>query len=299
MARKVTKAVIPVAGLASRLLPATKAVPKAMLPVVDKPVIQYIVEEAAASGIEEVIVVSSRGQHSIEDHFDRYFELETRLNLAGKTAALEEVMKPASLVNMVFVRQPEPLGNGHAVLCARQLVGNEPFAMLWGDDFVAPGPSGEPCLTQMLRAFDKYDSSILAAMRVPPEECNKYGMIAADPVDERTLRVHGIVEKPAIDNSPSDLAQVKGCILTPEIFEILARTPAQKGNEIWLMDAIQALIALQPVYAYIFEGRRFDTGNALDYLKTNIEVSLTRPDLAAALKTYLRELVARLAGETG
>jgi UTP--glucose-1-phosphate uridylyltransferase len=171
--------------------------------------------------------------------------------------------------------------------------------MLWPDDLVVPGPSGEPCLAQMLRAFEKYDCSILAAMRVPRQDWNKYGMIAADPIDERTLRVRSIVEKPPIDESPSDLAQVKGCILTPEIFEILGRTPASKGNEIWLMDAIQDLIAIQPVYAYIFEGRRFDTGNALDYLKANIEVSLARPDMAGALKLYLRNLVDGLSGKPG
>lgn len=270
-----------------------------MLPIIDKPVIQYIVEEAAAAGIEEVIVIVSRGQQAIEDHFDRYFELETRLRQAGKTALLDEVVKPAKLANMVFVRQAEPLGNGHAVLCARRIVGNEPFAMLWGDDLVIPGPSGEPCLSQMLRAFEKYDASILAAMRVPRQDWNKYGMIAADPIDDRTLRVRSIVEKPPIEQSPSDLAQVKGCILTPEIFELLASTPAQQGNEIWLMDAIQALIASQPVYAYIFEGKRFDAGNALDYLKTNIEVALNRPDLADALKRYLRELMQGLSGNAG
>lgn len=299
MARKVTKAVIPAAGLGTRMLPATKAVPKEMLPVVDKPVIQYIVEDAAASGIEEVIVITSRGKHAIEDHFDRYFELETRLAQAGKTSQLEAVVKPTTLARLVFVRQPEPLGNGHAVLCAREVVGDEPFAMLWGDDFVSPGPSGEPCLTQMLRAFEKYDSSVLAAMRVPREDWNKYGMIAADPIDERTLRVRSIVEKPAIEDAPSDLAQVTGCILTPEIFSILARTPAQKGNEIWLMDAIQELIKIQPVYAYIFEGRRYDTGNTLEFLKTNIEISLKRPDIAGPLKRYLRELVEGLASDSG
>jgi len=170
-------------------------------------------------------------------------------------------------------------------------VRDEPFAMLWGDDLVAPGPSGEPCLAQMLRAFEKYDGSILAAMRVPRNDWNKYGMIAADPIDDRVLRVRSIVEKPPIDQSPSDLAQVKGYVLPPEIFEVLARTQAKHGNEIWLVDAIQELIAVQPVYAYIFEGKRFDTGNALDYLKANIEIALARPDLADALKLYLRELV--------
>jgi UTP--glucose-1-phosphate uridylyltransferase len=270
-----------------------------MLPVIDKPVLQYIVEEAAASGIEEVIVITSRGQQAIEDHFDRYFELESRLQQTGKVGLLEEVVRPATLARMVFVRQAEPLGNGHAVLCARQIVGDEPFAMLWGDDLVMPGPGEQPCLTQLLRTFEHYDSSILAAMRVPREEWNKYGMIGAEPIDGRTLRVRSIVEKPPIDESPSDLAQVKGCILTPEIFEILARTPAKKGNEIWLMDAIQQLIAAQPVYAYIFEGKRFDTGNALDYLKTNIEYGLARPDLAEAFKAYLCDLVRGLSGDPG
>jgi UTP--glucose-1-phosphate uridylyltransferase len=290
MARKVRKAVIPAAGLGSRLLPATKAVPKEMLPIVDKPVLQYIVEEAAASGIEEVIIVTSRGKQAIEDHFDRHFELEYRLKAQGKTALLEAVVHAATMVNVVFVRQPEPLGNGHAVLCARDVVGNEPFAMSWGDDFVYTVPPEEPCLAQLIHVFEKYDASVLAAVRVPREDWNKYGMIAADPVDDRTYRVRSIIEKPAIDDSPSDLAQVKGSVLTPEIFEMLASTPSQRG-EIWLADAVHALIGIQPVYAYAFSGRRYDTGNALEYLKTNVEMALTHPELRGPLQEYLEELV--------
>jgi UTP--glucose-1-phosphate uridylyltransferase len=288
MARKVRKAVIPAAGLGSRLLPATKAVPKEMLPVVDKPVIQYIVEEAAASGIEQVVIITSRGKTPLEDHFDRHFELEYRLKQLGKTALLEAVVKAATLVEVVFVRQPEPLGNGHAVLCARDVVGNEPFAMMWGDDFV---DSEVPCLAQLLRVFEQYDASVLAAVRVPREDWNKYGMIAGEPVDERTFRVRSIIEKPSIEESPSDLGQVKGSVLTPEIFDMLAKTPPKKGNEIWLVDAIHSLISIQPVYAYLFEGRRYDAGNALEFLKANVELALARPDLQGPLKEYLQTLV--------
>jgi UTP--glucose-1-phosphate uridylyltransferase len=291
--RKVRKAVIPAAGLGSRLLPATKAVPKEMLPVVDKPVIQYIVEEAAASGIEEVVVVTGRGKQAIEDHFDRFFELEYRLKQSGKSAYLEAVVHAATLVHMVFVRQAEPLGNGHAVLCARQVIGDEPFAMMWGDDFVYTEPGTEPCTAQLLRVYEQYGASVLAVMRVPREDWHKYGMVGAEPVGERAFRVHSIVEKPRAEDSPSDLAQVKGCILTPEIFDLLAETPRGKGQEIWLMDAIQSLLAIQPVYAYAFEGRRFDTGNALEFLKANVELSLARPELAGPLQEYLLEVAAR------
>lgn len=293
MARKVRKAVIPAAGLGTRLLPATKAVPKEMLPVVDKPVIQYIVEEAAASGIEQVVIVVSRGKQPLEDHFDRHFELEYRLKQAGKTALLEAVVKAATLVEVVFVRQPEPLGNGHAVLCARDVVGNEPFAMMWGDDLV---DAEVPCLTQLLGVYERYDASVLAAIRVPRADWNKYGMIAGEAIDERTYRVRSIIEKPSIEESPSDIGNVKGSVLTPEIFEILAHTPPKKGGEIWLVDAIHSLISIQPVYAYVFEGRRYDAGNALEFIKANIEMALARPDLRAPLQQYLKELAPGLTG---
>ncbi|HWE61955.1 MAG TPA: UTP--glucose-1-phosphate uridylyltransferase [Chloroflexota bacterium] len=288
MARRVRKAVIPAAGMGTRFLPATKVVPKEMLPVVDKPVIQYIVEEAAASGIEQVCIVTYRGKHAIEDHFDRNFELEYRLKQSGKTALLEVVVQAARLVEVVFVRQPEPLGNGHAVLCARQVIGDEPFAMLWGDDFTT---SQEPVLAQLVRVFERYDASVLAAIRAPRQDWDKYGMIDYDQIDDRTFQVKSIVEKPPIDQSPSDLAQVKGMVLTPEIFEMLASTPPAKGGEIWLQDAVHALLKIQPVYAYLFEGQRYDTGNALGMLIANIELALSRPDMGDALRDYLRTLV--------
>jgi UTP--glucose-1-phosphate uridylyltransferase len=288
MARRVRKAVIPAAGLGTRFLPATKAVPKEMLPVIDKPVIQYIVEEAAASGIEEVCIVTNRSKHAIEDHFDRNFELEYRLKEQGKGALLEAVVRAAELVNVVFVRQAAPLGNGHAVLVARPVIGDEPFAMLWGDDFTT---SQEPVLAQLLRVFAHYDASVLAAIRAPRQDWDKYGMIDYDQIDDRTFRVKSIVEKPPIEQAPSDLAQVKGMVLTPEIFDMLANTQAAKGGEIWLQDAVHALIQIQPVYAYLFEGKRYDTGNALDMLKANIELALARPEMGAALRDYLQTLV--------
>ena len=246
-----------------------------------------------ASGIEQVCIVTSRSKQAIEDHFDRFFELEYRLKEAGKSVLLEAVVHAATMVEVVFVRQQEPLGNGHAVLCARNVVGNEPFAMLWGDDFV---DAEEPCLAQLLRAYDRYDASVLAAIRAPREDWNKYGMIDYDQVDERTYRVKSIVEKPPIEQSPSDLAQVKGSVLTPEIFEMLAKTPRGKGGEIWLVDAIHALIDIQPVYAYVFEGRRYDTGNAVEMIKANIELALKRPDMADPLQGYLRGLVGSFTG---
>lgn len=291
MAAKVHKAVIPAAGLGTRLLPATKAVPKEMLALVDKPVIQYIVEEAAASGIDQVCIVTSRSKRAIEDHFDRDFELEYRLKQSGKATLLEAVVKAATLVEVVFVRQPEPLGNGHAVLCARHVVGNEPFAMLWGDDLVA---SRVPVTAQLVAVYEQMQASVLGAMRAPRQDWDKYGMIDADAVDDRTFRVKAIVEKPAIDRSPSDLAQVKGCILTPEIFEMLDHTPPAKGGEIWLPDAIHALLKVQPVYAHLFEGRRYDTGNVLEFLKANVEYTLARPEFGADVAKYLRALVETL-----
>jgi len=291
MPAKVRKAVIPAAGLGTRLLPATKAVPKEMLPVVDKPVIQYIVEEAVASGIEQVVIVTSRGKHAIEDHFDRFYELEVRLKSQGKTELLEAVVHSATMVELVFVRQPGYLGNGHAVLCARSVIGNEPFAMMWADDILDPGPAGEPCLAQLLRVYEQYGASVLAAIRVPRQDWPKYGMIGSDPIDDRTSRVRSIMEKPSIEESPSDLASVKGYVLTPEIFDILAKTPPGKGGEIWLADAVRRLIEIQPVYAHVVSGRRYDVGNALEFIRANVELALDRPELAKQLTQYLRELV--------
>jgi UTP--glucose-1-phosphate uridylyltransferase len=286
--RRVRTAVVPAAGLGSRMLPATKAVPKALLPIVDKPVIQYIVEEAAASGIEQVVIVVGRGQSAIADHFDSCFELEHRLRVAGKYAALEAVIGAGRLAEIVIVHQPEPLGNGHAVWCARHVVGDAPFAMLWGDGIVL---ADDPCLAQLLRVYERTGASVLAAKRVPLDQTPLLGVIDGDPVDDRTLRVRDIIEKPPPGTAPSDLAQVKGCIFTNRLMQLLGSTPPRSGGEIWLADAVHALLAEEPVYAYLFEGQHMDTGNPLEYIQANLEVALRRADMGPALRTYLRTLV--------
>ncbi len=287
---KIRKAVIPAAGLGTRFLPATKAQPKEMLPIVDKPVIQYIVEEAAASGIEQVVIITGQSKRAIEDHFDRSFELEYRLADSGKKQQLEEIKRISELVNFVYVRQKQPLGNGHAVLCARDVIGNEPFAVLWGDDVVAADP---PCLKQMIDVYDRYGRSVLAAMKVPERDYPKYGMIkTSTQVDDRVFRVEDLIEKPSIKESPSNLAQVKAYILTPEIFRFLEETPALKGGEIWLADAIRALLKHEVAYAYEFEGRRYDAGNVLEYLQANVDLALRRPELRDEFMTYLRSITA-------
>jgi UTP--glucose-1-phosphate uridylyltransferase len=283
---KIRKAVIPAAGLGTRFLPATKAQPKEMLPIVDKPVIQYIVEEAAASGIEQVVIITGQSKRAIEDHFDRSFELEYRLADSGKQKQLEEIKRVSELVNFVYVRQKQPLGNGHAVLCAKDVIGDEPFAVLWGDDIVVADP---PCLKQMVDVYDRYGRSVLAAMPVPERDYPKYGMIkTSTQVDERVFRVEDLIEKPSIKESPSNLAQVKAYILTPVIFEFLESTPASKGGEIWLADAIRELLKHEVVYAYEFQGNRYDAGNVLEYLKANVDIALSRPDLRDDFVEYLR-----------
>ncbi|HZS89335.1 MAG TPA: UTP--glucose-1-phosphate uridylyltransferase GalU [Chloroflexota bacterium] len=283
---KIRKAVIPAAGLGTRFLPATKAQPKEMLPIVDKPVIQYIVEEAAASGIEQVVIITGQSKRAIEDHFDRSFELEYRLADSGKQKQLEEIKRVSELVNFVYVRQKQPLGNGHAVLCAKDVIGDEPFAVLWGDDIVVADP---PCLKQMVDVYDRYGRSVLAAMPVPERDYPKYGMIkTSTQVDERVYRVEDLIEKPSIKESPSNLAQVKAYILTPVIFEFLESTPASKGGEIWLADAIRELLKHEVVYAYEFLGNRYDAGNVLEYLKANVDIALSRPDLREDFVEYLR-----------
>jgi UTP--glucose-1-phosphate uridylyltransferase len=255
---------------------------------VDKPVIQYIVEEAAASGIEQVVIITSQSKRAIEDHFDRSFELEYWLNDSGKQKQLEEIKRVSELVNFVYVRQKQPLGNGHAVLCAKDVIGDEPFAVLWGDDIVVGDP---PCLKQMVDVYDRYGRSVLAAMPVPERDYPKYGMIkTSTQVDERVFRVEDLIEKPTIKESPSNLAQVKAYILTPVIFEFLASTRASKGGEIWLADAIRELLKHEVVYAYEFQGKRYDAGNVLEYLKANVDIALGRPDLRDDFIEYLRSV---------
>ena len=284
---RVRKAVIPAAGLGTRFLPASKAVPKEMLPVVDKPVIQYIVESAVASGIEEVVIVTASAKRAIEDHFDRMFELEYRLEAAGKHDLLEEARRPAEMARFVMVRQGSPLGNGHAVLLAKEVVGDEPFAMLWGDDIVVGDP---PFVQQLIEAHERTGGAVVGVMAVPPAEATKYGVVeVAERLDDRLVRCSRIVEKPPVDQIPSNLAAVAGYVLTPDIFEYLEQTGVGQGGEIWLADGVQQIAAKGNLYALEFDGRRYDAGNKLEYLQATVDLALDRADLGPALRAYLEE----------
>jgi UTP--glucose-1-phosphate uridylyltransferase len=286
---KIRKAIIPAAGLGTRFLPATKAMPKEMLPIIDKPGIQYIVEEAVASGIEDIIIVTGKSKRAIEDHFDSSFELEQNLLTKGKYDLLSEVQKATDLTDIHYIRQKEPKGLGHAIWCARKFIGNEPFAVLLGDDIVK---SEVPCLKQMMDVFEKVHGSVLAVKRVPDDEVSRYGIV--DPVpgtsdEDAVIRVRGVVEKPSRESAPSNIAIMGRYILTPTIFDLLETQPTGAGGEIQLTDAIYRLMQSEPVYAYDFEGRRYDTGEKLGYLKTIIDFALERPDLAKDVRAYLKE----------
>ena len=285
--KKVRKAVIPAAGLGTRFLPATKAQPKEMLPIVDKPVIQYIVEEAVASGIEQIVIITGQSKRAIEDHFDYPFELVHRLRQGNKADELHEVERLSEMADFVYVRQKQPLGNGHAVLVAKEVIGNEPFAVLWGDDLV---DADVPCLQQLIRVYERFDSSVMAVMRVAQQNIPKYGVIAATPLDDRVYQVTDLVEKPSLERAPSDLAAVKGYVLTPEIFEELEHTQPGKGGEIWLSDAIKSLMRRQRVLALEFEGRRYDAGNKLEFLQATVDFALKREDLRDDFRAYLKTL---------
>jgi UTP--glucose-1-phosphate uridylyltransferase len=281
--------VIPAAGLGTRFLPASKAVPKEMLPIVDKPVIQYIVEGAVASGIEEIILITAAGKRAVEDHFDRAFELEYRLEAAGKHDLLEESRRPAEMARFVMVRQGAPLGNGHAVLLAKDVVGDEPFAMLWGDDMVLGQP---PFVRQLIEAHERTGGSVVGVIAVPPEEAIKYGVVeVAERLDDRLVRASRIVEKPPLDEVPSNLAAVAGYVLTPDIFDYLEQTSAGQGGEIWLADGVQQIAAKGNLYALEFEGRRYDAGNKLEFLQATVDLALARADLGPAFRSYLEHVL--------
>lgn len=286
---RVRKAVIPAAGLGTRFLPATKASPKEMLPVVDKPVIQYVVEEAAEAGIEAVLIVTGRGKEAIENHFDVSFELEQLLESRGKLAELASVRSIASMVHVCYVRQKEALGLGHAVLCARHWIGEEPFAVFLGDDIVA---SDTPCIRQMLDVFERERASVLGVMDVAREETSKYGIVAGEAAGDRLVRVLDIVEKPEPASAPSTTAVIGRYIFTPTLFEELEKTRADASGEIQLTSAIRTLLDREPVFAYRFEGRRFDTGDRLGFLQATVEMALARPELAGPFRQYLRRLLA-------
>lgn len=291
MNMKVRKAVIPAAGLGTRFLPATKAQPKEMLALVDKPIIQYGVEEALAAGCEQVIIVISRGKQSIEDHFDVSYELEKTLEARGKTELLEVARKVSNMVQVAYVRQKEALGLGHAVLTARELIGNEPFAVLLPDDVI---DAKVPCLKQMIEVFDETQSSVIATQRVEGEAISAYGVLDVKPTDGRfkgkLFEIKNMVEKPALKDAPSDLAIIGRYILTPAIFETLSRTQKGSGGEIQLTDGMKLLLKKEKVYAYVFEGTRHDAGDKFGFLKATVEFALKRPGLGDQLREYLKTL---------
>lgn len=288
----VKKAVFPVAGLGTRFLPATKANPKEMLPIVDKPLIQYAAEEAVSAGIEELIFITGRNKRSIPDHFDKAYELEAELERKQKHKILEIVRNIVpEHVCCVYTRQPEALGLGHAVLCARRLVGNEPFAVILADDLIhADGPS---CLAQMVQVYETRRSSILAVQSIPPNETDKYGIIEGPSVNGNLTKVAGIVEKPAPADAKSDLAVVGRYILNPAIFDLLLKTPKGAGGEIQLTDAIAALLDREAVYGYRFNGKRFDCGSKLGYLQATVEYALQHEELKEDFSAYLQNLPLR------
>ena len=294
MAKKIRKAVFPVAGLGTRFLPATKASPKEMLPVVDKPLIQYAVEEAAAAGITEMIFITGRGKRSIEDHFDKAYELEAELTARGKTALLEAVKEAVPPgINCVYIRQAEPLGLGHAVLCARSVVGDEPFAVLLADDLMQPADDGTAVLAQMVEQYGKHHSSVLAVQEVAREETSSYGIVSSSPWGERTDRVTGIVEKPKPEAAPSTLAVVGRYELTPLVSDHLANLRPGAGGEIQLTDALARLINDEPVLAYRFRGTRYDCGSKIGYLQATVELALRHPEVGADFAGFLRSRTPR------
>jgi UTP--glucose-1-phosphate uridylyltransferase len=290
MPKTIRKAVFPVAGLGTRFLPATKASAKEMLPVVDKPLIQYAVEEAAAAGITDMIFITGRGKRSIEDHFDKAYELESELTARGKTALLEAVKDAVPKgINCVYIRQAEPLGLGHAVLCARSVVGNEPFAVLLADDLMQSGADGTPVLRQMIDVYAKHQASVLAVQEVRREETSSYGIVSTEPWGDRTARVTGIVEKPKPDEAPSTLAVVGRYVLSPLVFDHLANLQPGAGGEIQLTDALARLIADEPVLAYQFHGTRYDCGAKIGYLQATVELALRHPEVGPEFERFLRE----------
>lgn len=289
--KKVRKAIIPAAGLGTRFLPATKAMPKEMLPIVDKPTIQYIVEEAVEAGIEDIIIVTGKGKRAIEDHFDINYELEANLTQKGKFDLLKKVQIPNNLANIHYIRQKEPKGLGHAVWCARNFVGDEPFAVLLGDDIVQ---SETPCIKQLIEQYEETHSSIIGCQHVPEEETHRYGIIEPEMKVGRRYQVKNFIEKPEKGTAPSTLAIMGRYVLTPEIFMFLEKQEAGSGGEIQLTDAIQKLNQIQRVFAYEFEGRRYDVGEKVGFVKTTIEFALQNEEIRDELIPFLKELLEKL-----
>lgn len=291
IALKVRKAVIPAAGLGTRFLPATKAQPKEMLPIVDKPTIQYIVEEAIASGIEDILIVTGRGKRAIEDHFDKSYELEDILKRKGEEDLLALVQDISNLVNLNYIRQKEPKGLGHAIYCARSFIDNEPFAVLLGDDIV---DSEVPCLRQLIDVYEKYNTTVLGVQHVPEEDVSKYGIINGSLVEDHIFKVSDLIEKPEQDKAPSNIAILGRYIISPEIFIHLEKAAPGKGGEIQLTDALKMLLSSGSMYAYDFTGKRYDVGNKLGFLEATVEYALKRDDLRQEFSAYLKETVKKL-----
>ncbi len=286
---KITKVIIPAAGFGTRFLPVTKAQPKEMLPIIDKPVIQFVVEEAVSAGIKDVIIVTSWQKRSLEDHFDYSLELERQLESSGKLELLKEIHGIPELANFIYIRQKGPYGNATPVISARHLVEHEPFAVLWGDEFFHSNP---PRLKQMMEVYEKYGHSVISAVRIPEKkDVSKYGIADIEPVEDNVYRIKSLVEKPKPDEAPSNLATHGAYILTPGIIQSLRQLQPGKDGELWLVDAIRDLMTREPVYACeIKNSKYYDTGNKLEYLKANIEFALSRPDLAEPFRAYLKSL---------
>jgi UTP--glucose-1-phosphate uridylyltransferase len=282
------KVVIPAAGLGTRFLPATKAQPKEMLPVVDKPTIQYVVEEAVESGITDIVIITGRGKRAIEDHFDKSYELEHRLTQSGNDEGLDEIRKIASMADIFYIRQKEQLGLGHAVLCAKKHVGREPFAVMLGDDIVV---NQKPCMAQLLRVHAEKKASVVGVETVPRSQTPKYGVIDAEEESEGVYRVKDLVEKPSPEDAPSDLAVIGRYVFEPQIFDYLERIRPGKNGELQLTDAMRMLCKERELYGLRFSGRRFDIGSKVDWIRATVELALERPDLGEELRPALRRLL--------
>lgn len=292
---KVKKAVIPAAGLGTRFLPATKALPKEMLPIVDIPTVQYIVEEAVASGIEEILIITNSTKHVMENHFDKNYELEERLKASGKNKQLDQINEIANLANIFYIRQKEPKGLGDAILCAKPFIGDEPFAILLGDDVVV-NEGGKPALEQLIDQFKKVQASVVGVQTVDKKDVSKYGIVAPSkthPARGRLVKLSDMVEKPAVEDAPSEMAVLGRYVLTPEIFELLETQGKGAGNEIQLTDAIKRLMDRQAVYAYDFEGKRYDVGDKFGFIKATIDFALKRDELKDQVQDYINSLATK------
>jgi UTP--glucose-1-phosphate uridylyltransferase len=284
---KIKKAVIPVAGFGTRFLPVTKAMPKEMLPIIDKPVIQYIVEEAVQSGIEDIVLVTGASKRAIEDHFDYNYELQNWLKKQGKEKLREEIKKIADLANFIYIRQKGPYGNGTPVLNAKKVIGNEPFAVIWGDDLFI-NKNGKPRLKQLIDVYNKYQDPVLTAIKIDDEGTKKHGVIDGIKVEEKVYQIKKIIEKPGPQKAPSKIGTLGAYILTPDIFAALEQTKIGQGQELWLVDAIFNLSKKRPIYAALVEGKYYDTGSKLGWLEANVDFALNRQDLNKEFKKFLK-----------